>query len=241
MRQMLLLSTLTALTLLFACKQEAAQASPATATSAAPAPAPTSAVLASGSKTVVAGKATEKKVDFNGDGKTDRYEVITTDRDNDGLGFVRELHFYTEGEDTPWYVSEKAVLSTEHGGMMGDPLEGISHTEKGVVRIDHFGGSRDKWKYTHTYRWQEGDFKLIGATIITDTPCEKTGELDYNLSTGKANYTLETVDCTNSTTKPEKSVKKLAFIRMTSPPSMKTYEIGTTKVQVPQMDVSVYY
>lgn len=250
MRQIPLLSVLVALTFLFACKQDTAQTPPAAPTSTAPAPAaPTElaevssapAVLASGSKSTDATTATESAVDFNGDGKPDRYEVITTDRDNDGLGFVRELHFYTEGENAAWYVSEKAVLSTEHGGLLGDPLRGLSHTEKGILRINHSGGSRDRWEYTHVYRWQEGDFKLIGATIITDTPCEKSGELDYNISTGKASYTLKTMDCTTSTTKPKTSESQLAFIRMASPPSMEKYEIGTTEVQVPQMDVSVYY
>lgn len=250
MRQFLLLSVLTALTILSGCKQDAALTPPAATTPAAPASAaPTELaevpaskpVLATGSKISVAGKATESPVDFNGDGKPDRYEVITTDRDNDGLGFVRELRFYTDDEDTPWYVSEKAILSTEHGGTMGDPLQGINHTEKGIIRIDHFGGSRDKWKYTHTYRWQKGDFKLIGATILTDTPCEKSGELDYNLSTGKARYTQETIDCTSDEINPKTSESQFEFFRLTSPPSMKTYDIGTTEITVPQADVSVYY
>lgn len=235
------------MTLLSACKQDTTPASPAAPTSAAPAPAPTvstptaPAVLSSGSKPPVIPTAVKGPVDFNGDGKLDRYEVITTDRDNDGLGFVRELHFYTDGEDTPWYVSETAVLSTKHGGVMGDPLRGVNHTEKGIVYINHSGGSREKWGYSHTYRWQKGDFKLIGATVFTDTPCEKSDKMDYNLSTGKANYSLKTMDCTTSTTKPKTSESKLAFIRMTTPPSMKKYEIGTTEVQVPQMDISVYY
>jgi len=242
MRQLLLLSVLTALTFLSAGQQDAKQTPPASPTAAAPATSPASKpVLATGSKISVAGKATEKPVDFNGDGKPDRYEVITTDRDNDGLGFVRELHFYTVGKDLPWYVSETAVLSTEHGGTMGDPLQGISHTENGIIRINHFGGSRDKWKYTHTYRWQKGDFKLIGATILTDTPCEKSGELDYNLSTGKARYTQETIDCTSSETNPKTSESQFDFFRIATPPSMKKYEIGTTEIKVPQMDVSVYY
>ena len=69
------------------------------------------------------------------------------------------------------YKAIGGVLPSEHGGMMGDPFEGLSIDRKCIV-IHHFGGSRDKWKYTHRFRNQNRDWELVGSTIQFGAVCD---------------------------------------------------------------------
>jgi hypothetical protein len=80
--------------------------------------------------------------------------------------------------------SDKVILGSQLGGALGDPLANLV-IEKGVLRIDFYGGSREKWSTTHRYWYKAADQSVyvIGATytIEADTYQET---YDYNISTG---------------------------------------------------------
>jgi hypothetical protein len=177
--------------------------------------------------------------DLNGDGEADRLEVVTTKEDNDGLGFKRQLVVYSgAGADLDaWYTAEDVVLSTKHGGMMGDPLEDVS-IENGTIVVRHFGGSRQKWHYVHRFRWQNNDFQLIGATIDSNDPCTEYTQLDYNLSTGNADYSTTPQDCE---TGKEGDTAILSFRQKQPPLSMNGFTTGEHRLQGPGMETAVYY
>ncbi len=59
--------------------------------------------------------------------------------------------------------NRRAVLGKNEGGMMGDPFQGIG-IQKGVLALDHYGGSARRWGTTEKFRWQQNDFYLIGHT-----------------------------------------------------------------------------
>lgn len=59
--------------------------------------------------------------------------------------------------------STKAILCKTCGGIYGDPFEGIE-IGKGLLTIYHYGGSAWRWAYTHKFRYQDGQFYLIGST-----------------------------------------------------------------------------
>jgi len=82
-------------------------------------------------------------------------------------------------------VSDDAVLDGDEGGAFGDPFESLS-VEKGAVVIMHYGGSRDRWGYTHRYRYKDGQWMLIGLSFgNTDTlNLEHFDNHDINLVTG---------------------------------------------------------
>jgi hypothetical protein len=178
--------------------------------------------------------------DLNGDGQTDYLKVITTTEDNDGLGFKRQLVVYSgEGADLDaWYTADDVILSTEHGGMMGDPLAGVE-IENGIIVVNHFGGSRQKWNYTHRFRWQNNDFQLIGTTITYGAPCDYFDELDYNLSTGKAMYVRETEDCDDEDS--EIVTQLINFERKIAPPSMNGFLTGENEIAITGSEETMYY
>jgi hypothetical protein len=81
--------------------------------------------------------------------------------------------------------------------MMGDPFGEIK-IENGILLISQNGGSSWKWDHTDRYRYQEGEFYLIGYISNYGKPCEYWQEVDFNLSTGKMIVKKEYEDCEKS-------------------------------------------
>jgi hypothetical protein len=134
-----------------------------------------------------------KEVDLNGDGRTDVAFVIshggTGAPGDDPLAVVKHvLVLALRGADGKLHrsiVSDDAVLDGDEGGAFGDPFESLA-LEKGAVVIIHYGGSRDRWGYTHRYRYQSGQWMLIGLSFgSTDSlNLEHFDKHDINLMTG---------------------------------------------------------
>ena len=128
-------------------------------------------------------------------------------------------------------VSEKVIVyDTEKETDFG--------IERNCIVIHHFGGSRQKWNYTHRFRYQSGDFQLIGATVRFGSPCDYFFTFDYNLSNGKINYKKETEDCKNGKSKIEKDemIRKLETL-----PTMNGFYPGNTELKFPQSETTIYY
>lgn len=107
--------------------------------------------------------------------------------------------------------SSEAVLCRTCGGVFGDPLAEIQ-IKNGVLIIDHYGGSRDRWGYTHRWRYQDGDWLLIGETQIShDTLSPVAKSEDVNLLTG-----ARIVETTN-----DRSVTKVAKSQVPKQPLKK--------------------
>lgn len=166
-------------------------------------------------------KGYKKLAEVNGDLDKDDIDekVFVFDTPEEGdLGTIREIRIYLKGIKgwKLWYKTKNAVLSSQHGGMMGDPFQELK-IERGCIVINHFGGSRQKWEYTHRYRYQKGDWKLIGATAVANDACKVVEIFDYNLASGKVNYqkdyeNCETEEPTITKTDKETFVYKRSFL-----------------------------
>ncbi|WP_300674031.1 hypothetical protein [Soonwooa sp.] len=119
------------------------------------------------------------------DDQQDEAVAVYTSPDGGDIGSQQVLAIYKkeDGKWRLWHQNFSAVLSSDHGGMMGNPFDGVSIKNKCIL-VKHFGGSRDKWSYIHRYRFQNGDWYLIGALIDFGAPQDYFGKFDYNLSTG---------------------------------------------------------
>jgi hypothetical protein len=92
-----------------------------------------------------------------------------------------------------WTILEKsrnAILGNEDGGMMGDPFLSC-RINKGILIIEHYGGSSWKWGFVDKYRFQNGHFELIGHSSEGGRPGDFWSTTDFNLSTGKIVYKKE--------------------------------------------------
>lgn len=134
-----------------------------------------------------------KELDLNGDGRPDAAFVIS----NGGSGSAgptepvivkHVLILALRGDDRKLHrsiVSDAAVLDGDEGGAFGDPFQDLS-IEQGAVVIMHYGGSRDRWGYTHRYRYQDGQWMLIGLNFgnTDSTNLEHYDNREINLTTG---------------------------------------------------------
>ena len=77
------------------------------------------------------------------------------------------------------------VFRSDQGGVMGDPLVEL-RIERGAIVIENFGGSRHRWADTMRFRFDHGDWRLIGWTQSTiDSLSASVVTYDYNPLTEK--------------------------------------------------------
>ena len=180
----------------------------------------------------------ELEGDLDNDGVSEKVIVYDTEKEID-LGTERKICIYKNNNNTweIWKTSINAILGSEEGGMMEDPYEGIS-IEKNCIVIKHFGGSRSKWEYVHSYTYQDGDFRLIAVKVTFVTPCEEFELFEYDLSSGEIKYKKEKQDCDNGSPEIEKKemIRKLETL-----PTMGSFSPGDEKVTFPNSEITVYY
>lgn len=157
------------------------------------------------------------------------------------IGFAQSLVIYKrEGENwILWHQSTNPILSSDHGGMMGNPYEGISIKNKTII-VNHFGGSRQKWNYTHRYRFQNNNWYLIGASVNFGAPCDYFQSLDYNLSTGDAIFDYSSEDCDKTNTVKTRSWKEKINKKITLP-LMDEFQVGENKIELKSKKTEMFY
>ncbi|MBO9591918.1 MAG: hypothetical protein J7599_03350 [Niabella sp.] len=145
----------------------------------------------------------------------------------------------TGGLWTLWYQTLAPLLGDQNGGMMGDPYSGVAVARRCIV-IQHFGGSRQKWQYTHRYRFQNEHWYLIGATVHFGAPCDYMQQLDYNLSTGEVvvKYTAEA--CNNKGSVKESGWTERMQVKRPLP-LMDAFIPGETELALPKRKQTLYY
>ena len=122
--------------------------------------------------------------------------AYNTEPENEIDGVTRELIIYKYKNNiwTEWKKSSQALYGSRDGGMMGDPF-GEIEIKKGILLISQNGGSSWKWGFTDKYRFQDGEFYLIGYSSVAGKLCEYWKNVDFNLSTGKMIIKKEYEQC----------------------------------------------
>lgn len=179
--------------------------------------------------------------DLDGDGIPEKVIVYTTPREG-SIGMERELRIYKAGKTQweLWHTSIGPLLSDQHGGMMGDPFEYVE-VKRGSIVICHYGGSMQKWHYTHRYRYQNDNWKLIGTTIGYGTECNEWETLDYNFSTGKVIWRKETQECEDTERKTEQTGYKEWIQKPLRSHNMDGFAVGENELKVPERYYPMYY
>lgn len=157
------------------------------------------------------------------------------------MGFASCLAVFRKTNDqwVLWYQTLAPLLGDQNGGMMGDPYDGVSISRRCIV-VNHFGGSRQKWHYTHRYRFQNEGWYLIGATVNFGAPCDYMMQLDYNLSTGDAVVTRTTETCDEDGNAKESGWTERIQVKRKLP-LMDAFIPGETELPLPKRKQTLYY
>ncbi len=138
--------------------------------------------------------------DLNGDGVKDAAAVLMLEpKDEEDSGSALLAVLFGEGKDFKLHAQSGGAICMNCGGAKAPqdtPLGKIAITDKGILTISYFGGSRTIFDVTTKWRYDKGynRITLIGETrIITDTMGE---------------YDTETFDINYATMKMEKRVGK---------------------------------
>jgi hypothetical protein len=180
--------------------------------------------------------------DLDGDLINERAIIFNTDRTGE-MGIERELLIYkNDGSSWKlWHSSTGILLPSENGGVMGDPFSMMS-IDSGKLLIEHFGGSRSKWIYLHSYQYLQDNWVLSNANISLGTPCEYWEIFDYNLVSGKVIYTKNEEDCDSEEEFNSKQVdRKTVSLKVANLPKMDDIMVGENKVRLPGIDNTFYY
>lgn len=184
-------------------------------------------------------KITEIEGDLNNDGIPEKVIVYNTN-DSTEFGFIREIQIFKLEASTwvLWTKSSNAILKSQEGGMMGDPFESIS-IKKGVLVIQHVGGSSWKWSITDKYRYENNEFKLIGYSSNYGKLCESWEDVDFNLVTGKLLYTKTNEKCVNDQ-QMKGSKKQEKFIHNNVKLTLQNRTIEDVKIVTPKYKAEIY-
>lgn len=146
------------------------------------------------------GEKAIREGDLNKDGNSDLAFIIEGTGTN-GRSAPRTL-IVAFGPEYDFKIEAKnAILKADEGGVMGDPFNGIE-IKNGSLYLHFLGGSAWRWENSYQFRFQDGDFYLIGATksffnINTNEGTKK----DYNLLTGDYIITETSKDGSEKITK----------------------------------------
>ena len=135
--------------------------------------------------------------DLDKDGINELVVAYNTQKTKDIYENVsRELIIYKKEKNQwmVWQKSEQSLYDSRGGGTMGDPLGEIK-IKNGILLINQRGGSSWKWEHTDKYRFQNGEFYLIGYTSISGRDCEYWEKVYFNLLSGKIIFKKEYEDC----------------------------------------------
>jgi len=152
-----------------------------------------------------------ERYDFNNDGRKDIVLVLYDVREDtakngnidiDGLNRHLIVLFKTIDGWRLVAQSNKLILCKGCGGVYGDPFDNIK-ISNGILNISHYGGSSWRWSENNKFRYQNGNFYLIGVTknsYWTMADCDSIGTgaqnfEDINFITGKRIRKKTTEDC----------------------------------------------
>lgn len=118
--------------------------------------------------------------DLNKDGILDKVYVIHDTQNIDGL-YLLQIYFQDQNKKLNFIVSSKKLIEPKNKfGSMGNELSEV--TIKNNILIISYQLTRGH--YEHKFRYQNGNFELIGYSFGISDGLGVINNIDFNLSTG---------------------------------------------------------
>ena len=184
-------------------------------------------------------KILETKGDLDKDGRDETVIVFNTGKraDSESPGLVRKLYILKNinGKLKIWKENSALIFDSKLGFYPADnELELTIKNNCLVIFQSYFSNSRHTVTSKNTYRFQNGDFYLIGALVKFDDTCEFNFSDEINFSTGKVIVREEYSDCDDGSDRkvPENYYKELTN-KLPKLIKMSDYKMGKNEIKIP--------
>lgn len=189
-------------------------------------------------------KILETKGDLDKDGKDETVLVFNTDKtpDSESPGLVRKFYILknVSGKLKIWKENSSLIFDSREGFYPeGNELELTIKNNCLVIFQSYFSNSRHTVTSKNTYRFQNGDFYLIGALVQFDDTCEFNYSDEINFSTGKVIVSEEYSDCDDGSNRkiPENYYKEFTY-KLPKLIKMNEYKMGKNEIKIPNSNKS---
>ncbi|MGN7709047.1 hypothetical protein [Chryseobacterium sp. 22543] len=184
----------------------------------------------------------EAKGDLDKDGKDETILIFNTnikasDKQNlEGTNdYKRVFYILKKGNSglKVWNENSTLLFSSGFGFYPSDnTLEINIKNNCLIIEQQFFTNSRHTQQYKHTFRFQNGDFYLIGSHDHFEDTCEFSFTNEINFSTGQVIVDREYSSCDDDTKVPENSHKEFSH-KFPALIKMNDFLIGDHKFKVP--------
>lgn len=193
-------------------------------------------------------KITEAKGDLDRDGKYETVIIFNTDKNtplNDRDDFARSLFILKNinGKQKVWKENKTFLFSSGTGFYPEEntpPEISIKNNSFSVTQVFNTN-SRHTQTYTHTFRFQNGDFYLIGSHDRFEDTCDFNYLNEINFSTGKVIIDEEHSSCDNEERVIPKDIHKEFIHPFKTLIKMDNFRIGENKLKIPDSDKEIHY
>ncbi|MFN1217029.1 hypothetical protein ACKW6Q_08590 [Chryseobacterium kwangjuense] len=193
-------------------------------------------------------KITEARGDLDKDGKEETvviFNITTKSISEDREDFPRIFYILksTDGKQKIWQENSIFLFSSGTGfypESNAAPEITIKNNSFSIKQVFNTN-SRHTQTYKHTFRFQNGDFYLIGSHSRFEDTCDFNDLNEINFSTGKVIVDHQYSSCEEDERDTPKDYHK-EFVHQFKPLiKMNSFRIGENKFKIPDSDKYLYY
>lgn len=193
-------------------------------------------------------KISQAKGDLDKDGKDETVIIFNTDKKvkkNDREDFPRTLYILKtiDGTLKIWKENNTLLFSSGMGFYPEDnapPEISIKNNSLSITQIFNTN-SRHTQTYKHTFRFQNGDFYLIGSYDRFEDTCDFDYLNEINFSTGKVIVDEEHASCDEDERVVPEDIHKEFTHPFKALIKMNNFRIGENKFKIPGLKKDIFY
>lgn len=184
----------------------------------------------------------EAKGDLDKDGKDETVLVFNTnikasyEQKPEGTSDYKRVFYILKNENSGlkvWKENSDIIFSSGFGFYPSDNTLEVSIKNNSLqIGQTFFTNSRHTQKYKHTFRFQNGDFYLIGLYDHFEDTCDFSFTNEINFSTGKVIVDKEYSSCDENAKTPANSDKEFIH-KFPALIKMNDFFIGDHKFKIP--------
>ncbi|MDP9957321.1 hypothetical protein J2X97_002990 [Epilithonimonas hungarica] len=187
-------------------------------------------------------KILETKGDLDKDGKDETVIIFNTDKKSESSGLIRKFYILknVNGKLKIWKENSNLIFDSKEGFYPeSNELELTIKNNCLVIFQSYFSNSRHTVTSKNTYRFQNGDFYLIGALAKFDDTCEFNFSNEINFSTGKVIIDDQYSECDSGYERevPKNYYKEFIY-KIPKLIKMNDYKMGKNEIKIPNSNKS---